>query len=429
MTRSAAIATVRQKCEALAPLLHEKALRRWAACEALALGRGGISLVAAATGLARPTIRAGVVELQSADDSPHSKVRRPGGGRPPLTTTDRTLLQDLQRLLAPATCTDPLSPLLWTCKSMRNLAEDLAGMGHDVSHQTVARLLVELGYSLQASRKTARARVAETPSLPDRNAQFEHISRRVRAFQRRGQPVVSMDTKKKELVADYENAGAAGQPEGGPMKVKAKVAPQKRIENRESRIEEEGDSSIPDSRFSILDPRSKSDVTANKGWVCVGITPDTVEFAVESVRRWWYQMGHPAYPEGEELLIVAHWGDSNASQSPPWKMGLQRLADELGLGISVCHLPPGTTKWKKIEHRMFCHITEDCPGRPLVSHAVVLNLVGSATTPTGLGIRAGLDAHRSETGIKVTEEELRAVKLKKDKFYGEWNYTISPHSN
>jgi hypothetical protein len=313
------------------------------------------------------------------------------------------LLQDLQRLVEPATRGDPMSPLLWTCKSTRHLAEALAGLGHDVSHQTVARLLTDLGYSLQANRKTM-----EGKDHPDRNAQFEHINRKVRSFQRRGQPVVSVDTKKKELVGNYKNPGQEWQPKGKPQKVKSK--------------------DFPDKVMGKVSPYGVYDMTANEGWVNVGITHDTAEFAKESVRRWWYRMGQKVYPEATELLITADAGGSNGSRLRLWKVCLQHLADELQLKISVCHFPPGTSKWNKIEHRMFCHITENWRGRPLVSHGVVVNLIGSTKTRSGLRVEADLDTNRYETGIKVTDEELRAVRLKKDKFHGDWNYKVIPHA-
>jgi Rhodopirellula transposase DDE domain len=406
MTKTGQMASVRQKYEAMAPLLHEKARRRWAACEAVALGHGGISLVAAATGLSRPAIRRGITELtdHSGDATDHSgRIRRPGGGRPCLTATDRVLLHDLQRLVDPTTRGDPMSPLLWTCKSTRNLADALAGLGHEVSHQTVARLLTDLGYSLQGNSKTL-----EGTDHPDRNAQFEHINRLVRSFQRRGQPVVSVDTKKKELVGNYKNAGQEHQPKGEPEKVKAK--------------------DFPDKAKGKMSPYGVYDTTANEGWVNVGITHDTAEFAVESVRRWWYHMGQPGYPEATELLITADAGGSNASRSRLWKVSLQRLADELELKISVCHFPPGTSKWNKIEHRMFCHITKNWRGRPLVSHEVAVNLIGSTKTRTGLRVGAALDTNHYAKGIKVTNEQLAAVRLVRNKFHGEWNYKIIPHA-
>jgi hypothetical protein len=408
MVTSAILATVRQKYEALAPLLHEKAQRRWAATEARALGRGGISLVAAATGLSRPTIHRGLAELNSPPDTiedtdlKRPRIRRTGGGRHRLSTSDRSLIADLQRLVDPATRGDPMSPLLWTCKSTRHLTEALGTLGHHVSHQTVARLLTDAGYNLQANRKTE-----EGKGHPDRNAQFEHINRKVRSFQRRGQPVVSVDTKKKELVGNYKNPGQEWEPEGQPRRVKSK--------------------DFPDKELGKVAPYGVYDQTMNEGWVNVGITHDTAEFAVESIRRWWSRMGHQVYAEARELLVTADSGGSNASRSRLWKVCLQKLADELDLKIHVCHFPPGTSKWNKIEHRMFCHITENWRGRPLVSHEVVVNLIGSTRTRTGLRIQAELDTTSYVIGVKVTNKELEAVRLKKDKFHGEWNYTILPH--
>jgi hypothetical protein len=408
MVHSATLATVRQKYEALAPLLHEKAQRRWAACEARALGRGGVSLVAVATGLSRPTIHRGLAELNSRPDAGEdgdlklTRIRRIGGGRHRLTTSDCTLLKDLHDLVDPATRGDPMSPLLWTCQSTRHLAQALNTRGHDVSHQTVARLLTESGYSLQANRKSE-----EGKDHPDRNAQFEHINRQVRSFQRRGQPVVSVDTKKKELVGNYKNPGQEWEPKGQPRRVKSK--------------------DFPDKKLGKVAPYGVYDLAANEGWVNVGITHDTAEFAVESIRRWWSRMGHQVYPEASELMVTADSGGSNASRSRLWKVCLQKLADELGLKIRVCHFPPGTSKWNKIEHRMFCHITENWRGRPLVSHEVVVNLIGSTRTGTGLRIQAELDTTSYQTGVKVKNKELEAVRLKRDKFHGEWNYTILPH--
>jgi hypothetical protein len=408
MATPAKITSVRQKYEALAPLLHEKAQRRWAACEALALGRGGISLVSAATGLSRPTIRRGLAEIDATRDNAQeserdrARIRRPGAGRPRLTAGDRSLLDGLKRLVDPATRGDPMSPLLWTCKSTRHLAQALGPLGHNVSHQTVARLLADMGYNLQANRKAE-----EGKGHPDRDAQFEHINRKVRSFQRRGQPVVSVDTKKKELVGNYKNPGREWEPEGRPRRVKSK--------------------DFPDKALGKVAPYGVYDLTANQGWVNVGITHDTAEFAVESIRRWWSRMGRPAYPGARELLVTADSGGSNGSRTRLWKVCLQELADELGLKVHVCHFPPGTSKWNKIEHRMFCHITENWRGRPLVSHAVVVNLIGSTRTRTGLRIQAGLDTNTYEKGIKVTNEELAGVRLKRDSFHGEWNYTVLPH--
>ena len=403
------IFTVRQKYEALAPLLHEKARRCWAACEALSLGRGGISLVAAATRLSRPTIRRGIAEIQAGDhDSgdPHPnrpRIRQPGGGRYSIAQADDTLIPDLKRLIDPATRGDPMSPLLWTCKSTRTLADALIEMGHDLSHQTVGRLLVDLGYSLQTNRKTE-----EGKDHPDRDAQFEHINAQVRAHQRRGQPVVSVDTKKKEIVGNYKNPGQEWEPKGQPRRVKSK--------------------DFPDKQLGKVAPYGVYDLTANEGWVSVGISRDTAEFAVESVRRWWDRMGRAVYPGSRELLITADAGGSNGSRNRLWKVCLQDLADETGLRIAVCHFPPGTSKWNKIEHRMFCDITENWRGRPLVSRAVVVNLIGSTRTRTGLQIQAELDANTYDKGIKVTKQEMESVRLKRDKFHGDWNYRIEPHT-
>jgi len=408
MSTSATLAPVRPKYEELAPLLHEKAQRRWAACEARALGRGGISLVSTATGLSRPTIRRGPAELNTGpsaseeDAREHARMRRTGGGRPRLTVGDRSLLEDLKRLVDPATRGDPMSPLLWTGKSTRHLAQALGTMGHEVSHQTVARLLTESGYNLQANRKTE-----EGKDHPDRDAQFEHINRKVRSFQRRGQPVISVDTKKKELVGNYKNPGPEWEPKGRPRRVNSK--------------------DFPNKELGKVSPYGVYDLTADEGWVNVGITHDTAVFAVESIRRWWSRMGRPVYPGAKELLVTADSGGSNASRSRLWKVSLQGLADEVGLKISVCHFPPGTSKWNKTEHRMFCHSTENWRGRPLVSQAVVVNLIGSTRTRSGLRIQAELDTNVYETGVKVTNKELEAVRLRKDKFHGEWNYTILPH--
>jgi hypothetical protein len=407
MANPAMISSVRQKYQALSSMLHEKARRCWAACEALSLGRGGISLVAAATDLSRPTIRRGIAELRAGDSGSggnppeHPRVRRDGGGRHSLSATDRTLLQDLERLIDPATRGDPMSPLLWTSKSTRHLADALAELGHDLSHQTVGRLLVDLGYSLQANRKTE-----EGKDHPDRNAQFEHINRKVRSFQRRGQPVVSMDTKKKEIVGNYRRSGRDWEPHGRPRQVKSKDFPEKEL--------------------GKVAPYGVYDLTANEGWVSVGIDHDTAEFAVESLRRWWYRMGRSVYSGATELLITADSGGSNGSRNRLWKVRLQDLADETDLRIAVCHFPPGTSKWNQIEHRMFCHITENWRGRPLISRAVVVNLIGSTRTRAGLQVEAELDTNRYEKGIKVADEDFESVRLKKDKFHGDWNYTIEP---
>jgi hypothetical protein len=406
MDTSSIVEAVRQKFNYLQPVMTERMRRHWAASEALALPRGGISLVAEATGLSRTTITAGIRELRRGDADPEdnldsSRSRRDGGGRHLVETTDLTVLTDLERLVDPTTRGDPMSPLRWTCKSTRQLAEALKLQGHTVSHQSVALLLDELGYSLQANRKTR-----EGSSHPDRNAQFEFINRRVVAFQKAKQPVISVDTKKKENLGDFKNQGQEWHPEGKPEEVRAK--------------------DFPDKRLGKAIPYGVYDLTCNQGWVSVGIDHDTARFAVETIRRWFSEMGQPTYPSAERLLVTADGGGSNGSRNRLWKIALQELADEAGLKISVCHFPPGTSKWNKIEHRMFCHITKNWRGRPLTSRAVVVNLIGSTTTTTGLTIHAELDESEYPTGTKVTDEELAGVCIRRNKFHGEWNYTILP---
>ncbi len=407
MVDSAILALVRQKYTRLSPVMNEKVQRRWAAAEALGLARGGIALVAQATGLSRTTIAAGIRELQggqqgaTAETNGTERVRRRGGGRKSVVQHDPAVLAALEALVEPATRGDPQSPLRWTCKSTRRLATELQRQGHVLSYQTVALLLQALGYSLQRTRKTR-----EGASHPDRNAQFEHISRKVKAFQRRGQPVISVDAKKKEVVGNFANNGQEWQPMGHPEQVRTR--------------------DFPDKALGKVIPYGVYDPAANAGWVSVGVDHDTAAFATASIRRWWEEMGQVRYHDATELLVTADGGGSNGRRSRLWKVGLQKLADEIGLRISVCHFPPGTSKWNTIEHRMFCHITTNWRGRPLVSRAVVVNLVANTTTGAGLEIQAALDLHSYQTGVKVSDEELAKVKLTKDRFHGEWNYTISP---
>jgi transposase len=406
MAHPEVIATVQQKYRSLSPIMDERLPRRWAASEALALGWGGISAVADATGLSLNTIRMGIAENRSSEADPNIQannphVRRPGGGRKRLSHQDQTLLTDLETLVNPSTRGDPQSPLRWTCKSTRNLAEALVDQGHQVSHQTVARLLQEIGYNLQVNRKTR-----EGASHPDRNGQFEQIAKQARWFQRRGQPVVSVDTKKKELVGDFKNAGQEWQPEGSPEEVRCQ--------------------DFKDKEPGQVAPYGIDDQATDAGWVSVGIDHDTAEFATETLRRWWSHMGIRVYPRATDLLVTADGGGSNSSRSRLWKFALQGLADEIGLRIAVCHFPPGTSKWNKIEHRMFCHITENWRGRPLVSRAVVVNLIGSTRTKTGLRINAELDTNTYKIGLKVTDEEFATIKITRSEFHGDWNYTISP---
>jgi hypothetical protein len=406
MVDSKIITAVRNKYQALGPVMNETVRRRWAACEAMAIGWGGITAVSQATGMSCPTIRVGIAEVQQGAPEttmpPQQRaIRHAGGGRRRLSENDPTLLRDLQALLASSTRGDPRSPLCWTSKSTRHLAEALAQQGHSVSHHTVARLLDELDYSLQGNRKTQ-----EGNSHPDRDAQFEHINAQVQAFQQRGQPVVSVDAKKKESIGNFKNAGCEWHPKRTPEHVRSK--------------------DFPDKTLGKGIPYGVYDLSTNTGWVSVGIDHDTARFATETLRRWWQHMGSRVYPHARELLVTADAGGSNGYRVRLWKVALQDLADAIGLRISVCHFPPGTSKWNKIEHRMFCHITENWRGRPLVSREIIVNLIGNTKTRTGLTITAELDVNPYPTGIKVPDEELATVQLHKDAFHGDWNYTILP---
>jgi transposase len=392
---------VRARFEMLAPFLNERTRRLAAAAEAAAIGRGGIARVSRATGVSRRAIASGLDQLKAPDDLGASRIRRPGGGRKRTVETDATLRADLERLIDPVTRGDPESPLRWTCKSIRKLAEELRRMGHATSHRMVAELLHELGYSLQANRKTI-----EGKGHPDRNAQFEHINRKVRAALKAGEPVISVDAKKKELVGDFKNAGREWRPEGDPEPVRVY------------------DFIIPG--LGRVTPYGIFDMAHNAGWVNVGRDHDTSAFAVESIRRWWGSMGRAQYPEAKTLLITADGGGSNGSRVRLWKLELQRLASETGLRISVCHFPPGTSKWNKIEHRLFSFISQNWRGRPLVSHEVIVNLIAATTTETGLKVACELDRNSYPSGIKVSKEDMAGINLRKDKFHGEWNYTILP---
>jgi hypothetical protein len=395
---------ISEKYKTLEPVLNEHARRLWAATEARAIGRGGVSRVSAATGLSRITIRAGLNELRSflvGQVDVAGRIRKSGGGRKPLTEHEPKLIVALETLVDSGTRGDPMSPLRWTCKSAAKLASELRSNGHVASERSVNRLLHALGYSLQSNRKTI-----EGVDHPDRDAQFQYINRRVKSFQRRKQPVVSVDTKKKELVGQFRNGGREWQPKGLPEEVKVHDFPKKDLGK-----------AIP---YGVYDQ------TANTGWVCVGVDHDTAEFAVETLRRWWRKMGSQVYRDATALLITADGGGSNGSRCRLWKVELQELADEIGLRISVCHFPPGTSKWNKIEHRMFCHITENWRGRPLVSREVVVNLIGHTTTKEGLSIRSELDASSYPLGREVTESQMKDLSIKPDEFHGEWNYSILP---
>jgi len=395
---------IKAKYEALKPALDERGRRLWAATEALSLGHGGIATVARATGLAESTVRLGKTELTNpamATGAPR-RVRRHGAGRTPLTAQDQTLLTALDALVEPTTRGDPMSPLRWTCKSTRRLAQELCRQGHQVSHRKVGQLLKALNYSLQGTRKTR-----EGTAHPDRNAQFEYINTRVKDFQHRGQPVVSVDTKKKELVGDFANGGREYHPQGVPEQVRVH--------------------DFIDKHLGKAIPYGVYDMTQNCAWVSVGVDHDTAEFAVATVQQWWQRMGCHMYPQAQQVLITADGGGSNGSRSRLWKVELQKLSDVTGLEVSVCHFPPGTSKWNKIEHRVFCHITENWRGRPLVSREVIVNLIANTTTDMGLRVEAALDPNPYETGKKVSDEELAQVNLYPADFHGnDWNYVIKP---
>lgn len=396
--------TIEAKYQALSGRLDEAALRVWAAAEARSLGRGGVSAVAKAIGMSRTTIHAGLSELKApllsaSKGSGRPRVRAAGGGRKKLVDKDASLLIALDALVEPTSRGDPMSPLRWTCKSTYRLSEELKRQGYDVSQRTVCDLLSQMGFSLQSTRKTREGGKHE-----DRDAQFAHIAKTVADYQAAGDPVISVDTKKKELIGDFKNAGREWQPAGTPEEVRVY--------------------DFIDSELGKVAPYGIYDLTTNTGWVNVGIDHDTAEFAVESIRRWWREMGEVVYPRARRLLITADCGGSNGYRVRLWRRELQKLADELQLPVQVCHFPPGTSKWNKIEHRMFCHITANWRGRPLISREVVVNLIGSTTTREGLRIKATLDENTYAPGIKVSDEELSTLAIERDEFHGEWNYRL-----
>ena len=405
MRNAAAIKRLETVYGSLAPVMDERMRRQWAAAEAEAYGWGGIRAVSAAIGMSANTVRRGLQELSERKAHPEiavsGRVRREGGGRKWITELDPGLPEALEQLIEPTTRGDPGSPLRWTCKSTPHLARELTSQGHPVSASTVWRLLSAVGYSLQSNRKTK-----EGADHPDRNEQFEHIATTVQDFQQRGQPVISVDTKKKELIGEFSVAGREWQPVGEPVEVLIL--------------------DFIDKDLGKAIPYGVYDLTENQGWVSVGIDHDTARFAAEAIRRWWRKMGVKQYGQARELLITADGGGSNGSRSRLWKVALQDLANALGIPLQVCHFPPGTSKWNKIEHRMFCHITQNWRGRPLLSHEVVINLIAATTTHKGLKIQAELDNGRYPTGIKVSDDELATVNLKPDEFHGDWNYRILP---
>jgi len=395
------IRACRLKYRALAPALTERARRLWAATEARVAGRGGIAGVVRATGISYSTIQRGLKELQARGRLAPGRIRRPGGGRKKAARKDPTLLADLEGLVEPTASGDPMSPLRWTSKSVRHLAATLQQMGHQVSHQLVADLLVAAGYSLQANRKTR-----EGTSHPDRDAQFWYINDQVRRFQAARQPVISVDTKKKELVGDFKTQGREWRPHGQPTRVRVH------------------DFLIPERGKAI--PYGVYDLTRNAGWVSVGIDHDTATFATRTIGRWWQQMGRPRYPRAQRLLITADAGGSNGPRLRLWKWELQRLANRTGMAITVGHFPPGTSKWNKIEHRLFSYISTNWRGQPLVSLAVIVNLIGSTRTAGGLRVRCELDRGRYPKGQDVSDADFATVRLTPHRFHGDWNYTIHP---
>jgi hypothetical protein len=393
---------VRTRYEALLPCLDERGRRLFAAAEARTAGYGGIAGVARATGIAPSTIGRGLKDL-AASGFPEGSVRRAGSGRQPLTAADPTLLEDLHRLLEPATMGDPTRPLLWVSKSHAKLAAALHTMGHQIATSSIPKLLDELKYSRQVNRKTK-----EGSHNPDRNGQFEYINEQAVAFQAANQPVISVDTKKKELIGDYKNPGSDYRPQGCPDAVSMH--------------------DFADKELGKVVPYGVYDIAADAGCVSVGIDHDTAEFAVNAIQRWYDTMGRERYPKADKLMITADGGGSNGTRVRLWKIKLQEFADATGLTLAVCHYPPGTSKWNKIEHRLFCHISQNWRGKPLTSRLTVVELIAATTTKTGLQVRCELDTNTYTKGIKVTNAEMAALNITGNAFHPEWNYTISPRS-
>jgi len=393
--------TIRERFSRLKPFLNEQLIRLYAATESLAIGYGGSSIVSRETGVSRRAITVGVKEIEHPNHRVNKGVRSAGAGRKKTTQKDISLKTDLEKLIEPTTRGDPELSLRWTCKSVRKLAEELKQQGHKTSHRMVAELLHEMEYSLQANQKTK-----EGGKHPDRNAQFEYIAQKAQEYQRDGQPVISVDTKKKELVGDFKNQGKELRPKGKPETVRV----------HDFEIQELGK----------VGPYGVYDVAKNLGWVNVGTDNDTSAFAVESIRQWWLFMGNRMYPDAKKLLITADGGGSNGSRVRLWKLELQKLANELRIEIAVCHFPPGTSKWNKIEHRLFSFISQNWRGKPLLSHEVIVKLIAATTTKTGLKVTCGLDKNKYPKGIKVSKQEFKEISIHRNEFHGEWNYTISP---
>jgi transposase len=406
MEKEEAIKKIRRQYTTLLPVLDERSRRQWAATEAESYGRGGLAWVCMGTGMSHNTVLKGIKEIAERRKNPKkeitSRVRGEGGGRKKLKEKDPDLTKALNKLVEPATRGDPMSPLCWTNKSTYTLAEELAKEGHTIGARSVSSLLKEQGFRLQSNRKTK-----EGSQHPDRNEQFEYINMESMRFMRQGQPVVSVDTKKKELVGDFANKGREWEPKGKEVTVKVH--------------------DFMDKDLGKAIPYGIYDVHQNEGWVSVGIDHDTADFATEAILRWWKNMGKEKYPRVKKLLIMADGGGSNSSRSRLWKMSIQNLANKLRIPIYVSHFPPGTSKWNKIEHRMFSYITQNWRGRPLVSHEVIINLIANTTTKNGLRIKAKLDSGIYQTGKKVSDDEFELIKIKTNLFHGDWNYTIYPN--
>jgi len=393
---------ISKKYNLLKPFLNEKSRRLFAAAEALSIGKSGnINLVSRATGISEETIKKGCIELESGESPSGDKIRAPGGGRKTIVEKDPTILSDLETLIEPTTRGDPESPLCWTTKSLRKLAAELQKLGYKVSHARVADMLHMLGYSLQANKKT----IEGTDHL-DRDDQFKHINEKCKTFQGEKQPVISVDSKKKENIGNFKNSGRELRQKKDPILVNVY--------------------DFKDKELGKVNPYGVYDITNNSGWVNVGIDNDTASFAVESIRRWWNMMGCKVYPEAKKLMITADCGGSNGYRVRLWKMELQKFADETGLEISVCHFPPGTSKWNKIEHRLFSQITLNWRGKPLTSYEVVVNLIAATTTSKGLEVKCMLDENEYPKRIKIDKKQVEDLDIVRDEFHGEWNYTFKP---
>ena len=401
MITSQTIALIRRKYEIVKPELNERAKRYWASSEAIVLGYGGLSAVHKATGIAISTIRRGIHQIKNKQSCNNGGIRKKGGGRKKLTEHDPDLIKTLDSLIEPTTRGDPMSPLRWTCKSTRKLAQELTRKNHPISHSRVSDLLHKMKYSLQSNKKTI-----EGADHPDRDKQFRHINNKVKKFQKQKQPVISVDAKKKENVGNFKNNGREWRPKGQPEKVNMH--------------------DFPDKKNGKVAPYGVYDITRNQGWVNVGIDKDTAQFAVESIRRWWKEMGRKSYSNVKKLLITADGGGSNGRNNRLWKSEIQKFANETGLSISICHFPPGTSKWNKIEHKLFSFITKNWRGRPLIDHATIVNLIASTTNKNGLKINCRLDKNKYPTGIKISDEVFEKINIKRDAFHEEWNYSIHP---